>query len=222
MGFPLFKKNKSTPLDEIDVHSKKIKECIWAFQQAMECYSNKQCESFNEYHQDVIRLANEARAIKEQIHAHISGLKRSKINIHLLLSYLKYQSFVVDSVEMALEWMSYKPDFMIPQNLDKDFFLLVDSVIEPVEELVRLHGEARNLIAAHSSKNRKTALKTIESITRLGQEARRMEERLKRKIFSGVEDALVLFHLVRLTDIIGSMGRHAENASDIIRAMAQP
>lgn len=221
MRFSLSKKISRTPLDEIDMHSKKIKECTWAFQQAMECYSNKQCESLEEYHQDVIRLANESRAIKEQIHAHISGLKRSKINIHLLLSYLKYQSCVVDSVEQALEWMSFKPDFTIPQNIEKDFFLLIDSVIEPVEELVKLHEEARSLMTSHSAKHRKAVLKTIGDISRLGQDARRMEDRMKRKIFSGTQDMLTVFHLIRLADTIGSVPRHAESASDIIRAIAQ-
>lgn len=222
MRLPLFKKNNRTPLDEIDVHSKKIKECTWVFQQAMECFSNKQCNSFDELRQDVTRLANESRAIKEQIHAHISGLKRSKINIHLLLTYLKYQSFIVDSIDRSLEWISFKPDVGMPQGIAKDFLLLVDSVIEPIEELVKLHDEARNLMVNHSAKNRKTVLKTIEAVSRLGLEARRMEERMKRKIFAASEDMLVLFHLIRLTDIIATVPRHTESAGDIIRAMAQP
>lgn len=221
MRIPLISKVKRTPLDEIEAHTKKIKECTWAFQQALECHQSKKCETFEDHRQDVIRLVNEAHTLKNQICTQISGMKGSNLRVYLLLRYLKEQTRIVNAIESALEWMSFRSGALVPQNLEKDFFLLFDSVIDPIEELVKLVPEARKLLKSPSAKQRSLVVKIISGISNMEQEANRMEERLKRKIFSAMDDTAALYHLVRLTEIIASISDQAENAADIMRSIVK-
>ncbi|MBU1169216.1 MAG: DUF47 family protein [Proteobacteria bacterium] len=219
MRIPLISQPKRTPLDTVEVHIKKIKECTWAFQQALECHHSKKCESYEDHKNDVVRLANEAHSLKDQILSQISGMKRSHVTMFLLLSYLKEQSRIVRAVESALEWISFRSGVLVPEIIEKDFFLLFDSVIDPIEELVKLVTEARKLLITPSSKQRALVLKIISGISNMESEANRVEERLKRKIFSSIDNTAELYHLVRLTEIIASISDQAENSADIMRAI---
>jgi len=42
---------------------------------------------------------------------------------------------------------------------------------------------------------------------------------LKQKIFNMEMDPVTVFHMIKLTEIIGSIADHAENAGDMMRAM---
>ena len=50
-------------------------------------------------------------------------------------------------------------------------------------------------------------------------ERRILERELKFKIFSTIKEALVVYHLIRLVEIVGNIADHAQNASDRMRAM---
>ena len=50
-------------------------------------------------------------------------------------------------------------------------------------------------------------------------EADRVEHTLKSKVFNMDTDPVTIFHIVRLSEIIGSIADHAENAGDMMRAM---
>ena len=59
----------------------------------------------------------------------------------------------------------------------------------------------------------------IHDIHQYETEADFLEQELKRRIFSEIKDALVVFHMVRLIELVGNIADHAENASDRMRAM---
>jgi len=46
-----------------------------------------------------------------------------------------------------------------------------------------------------------------------------LERELKFKIFSTIKEALEVFYLIRLVEIVGNIADHAQNASDRMRAM---
>lgn len=209
----------TSPFEGVQEHAQKIKECTWAFQQALECFTSKKCESFEEHRQEVIRLENEADAIKRRIRGHIPKGTMLPVNKFQLFSYLKEQDSVLDSVEDALDWISYRSRDGIPDHLEKDFFLLFDSVIDPIEELSKMVIEARKYFKTFSSKQRNIIKDIVISIRKMEHDADKIEDRLKRKIFETIEDPITLFHLVRLAEIIGNIADHAENAGDMMRAM---
>ncbi len=208
-----------SPFEGLQEHAEKVKECTWAFQQAMECYAEDRCKTIEEHRKEVRKLESEADAIKRRIRGHIPKGTLMPVSKFQLFMYLKEQDKVLDSVEATLDWISYRSEKGIPEKLKKDFFLLVDAVIEPIEELSRMVTEARKYFETFSKKQRSLVKSIINNMREKEHEADKAEDRLKRRVFGMELDAVAVWHLVRLAETIGAIADHAENAGDMMRAM---
>ena len=140
----------------------------------------------------------------------------SKFQIFL---YIREQDNVLDSVEEALNWLSHRKLPAMREEIKKDFLNLVDSVIEPIEELSRMVTEAKKYFDSYSDKQRNIVKEIINNLRTRENEADGIEDELKRKIFSTEKDPVTVFHSVRLAETIGAIADHAENAGDMMRAM---
>jgi predicted phosphate transport protein (TIGR00153 family) len=136
-----------------------------------------------------------------------------------LFRYLREQDQVPDAMEDALDLISYRGEPEIPKELEKDFFLLVDAVMDPVEDLSRMVAEARKYFRNFSDTQRDAVKAIIHDLARKEHEADILEDLLKRKIFQLKTDPIQIFQMIRLAEIIGSIADHAENAGDMMRAM---
>jgi len=219
MRIPFLSLFTSSPFDGLQEHAEKVKECAWTFQQAIECYASEKCKTFEELRQEVGRLESEADAIKRRIRGHIPKGTLMPVDKFQLFRYLKEQDGVLDSVEDALNWISYKPEPGIPEELEKEFFLLIDATIEPIEELARMTAEARKYFKNFSEKQRNLVKDIIRNLRQKEHEADKAEEIIKKKVFHINTDPVTIFHIVRLVETIGSIADHAENAGDMMRAM---
>jgi predicted phosphate transport protein (TIGR00153 family) len=218
MRIPFF--SMTSPFEGLLEHAEKVKECGWAFQQAVECHAAEQCDAFDQYRQDVSKLENEADVIKRRIRGHLPRETRMPVNQFQLFMYLKEQDKVLDSVEDALDWISYRRTAGIKKKEIKEaFFVLVDAVIEPAEELSRMVAEAKKYFDSYSEKQRNIVKGIIHNLRKREHEADVLEDELKQKIFSLETDPVAIYHLVKLAEIIGSVADHAENAGDMMRAM---
>lgn len=219
MRIPFFSFFTISPFDGLLEHAEKVKECGWAFQQAIECYASERCEEFEVYRQEVDKLESEADAIKRRIRGHIPVGTRMPVAKFQLFQYLKEQDKVLDSVEDSLDWLSCRISPGFTEGLTKDLFLLVDSVIEPIEELSRMVAEAKKYFETYSDKQRNIVKEIISNLRKREHEADRIEDELKHKIFALEKDPVSIFHIVRLAEYISAIADHAENAGDMMRAM---
>ena len=136
-----------------------------------------------------------------------------------LFWYLREQDKVLDSVQDALDWLSYRTFPAYNEELSDQLFKLVDSVMEPIEDLSRMVTEAIKYFESYAEKQRKIVKGVIHNIRQREHEADQMEDEFKIKLFSLEKDPIGLFHMVKLAEIIGSIADHAENAGDMMRAM---
>jgi predicted phosphate transport protein (TIGR00153 family) len=219
MRLPLFKLFKTSPFGGIEEHMEKVKECAWAFQQALECHITEQCHTFDDFRSEVDRLESEADVIKRRIRGHLPKGTLMPVDKFQLFRYLREQDNILDAVEEALDWISYRAEPGIPEALHKDFALLIDAVLGPVEEMSRMVTEARRYFKTFSENARKTVKDTIHAIHEGEHEADKVEDALKRKVMNTEMDPVTVFHMVRLAETIGSIADHAENAGDMMRAM---
>jgi predicted phosphate transport protein (TIGR00153 family) len=141
------------------------------------------------------------------------------ISNFLVFRYLREQDRVLDAMEDSLDWISYRSESRIPQELEKDFALLVDAVIDPIEQLIELVAEARLYFKKFSEKQRVVVKNIIHTLRQQEHEADNYEDIIKKKVFNMGADAVTIFHLVRLAETIGSIADHAQNAGDMMRAM---
>ena len=219
MRIPFLSMFVSSPFDSLQEHAEKVKECALAFQQAMECHVSKKCLNFEEFRQKIASLESEADAIKRRIRGHIPKGTMLPVDKFQLFRYLREQDHVLDAVEDALDWISFRSEPGIPPELEKEFFLLVDAIIDPIEELSVMVAEARNYFKNFSEKKRIAVKKIIGNLRVKEHQADKLEAAIKRKVFNMRIDPVTVFHMVRLAETIGSIADYAENAGDMMRAM---
>ena len=219
MRLPFFSMFMTSPFEGLQEHAEKVKECGWAFQQAIECHLSEKCKTFEEFRQEVIRLESDADAIKRRIRGHLPKGTLMPVYNFLLFRYLREQDQVIDAVEDALDWISFRPEPGIPTELEKDFVNLADAVIEPIEQLGEMVSEARKYFKNYSEAQRVVIKNIIHTLRQKEHEADKIEDIVKQKVLNMDIDAVTVFHIVRLAEIIGSIADHAENAGDMMRAM---
>jgi predicted phosphate transport protein (TIGR00153 family) len=132
--------------------------------------------------------------------------------------YLREQDKVLDEVEEAMFWLSFRPRG-IPDEVASDIHHLVEAVIPPIERLSDLVALAVDYFRSNSDEQRTKMKSVIRDIRQYEREADLLERELKFKIFGSIKDALVVFHLIRLVEIVADIADHAQNASDRMRAM---
>ena len=219
MRIPFISLFMTSPFEGLQEHAEKVKECAWAFQQAIECHITDQCENFEEFRLEVDKLESEADSIKRRIRGHLPKGTLMPVDKFQLFRYLREQDKVLDAVEEALDWLSFRSEPGIPEALEKDFFLLVDAVMDPVEEMCRLVLEARKYFRSYSEKQRKIVKDIVHTLRRQEHDADKVEDAIKKKLLNMQIEPITVFHMIRLAETIGSIADHAENAGDMVRAM---
>ena len=219
MRIPFISMFMTSPLDGLQEHAEKVKECAWVFQKAIECIIMDRCEEFENLREDISKLEEEADAIKRRIRGHLPKGTLMVVDKFELFRYLGEQDKVLDSVEDALDWLSFRSSAGIPEALEKDFMILVEAVMDPIEELSKVVIEARKYFSNFSENQRRLVKNLIRTLRAHEHEVDKLEDALKEKIFNTIDDGVAVFHLVRLAEIIASIADHAENAGDMMRAM---
>lgn len=219
MRIPFFSMFMTSPFEGLQEHAEKVKECGWAFQQAIECHLANKCKTFEEFRQEVIQLETEADVIKRRIRGHLPKGTLMPVYNFLLFRYLREQDQVIDAVEDALDWISFRNEPGIPPELEKEFLILADAVIDPIEELLKMVTEARKYFKNYSEDQRIIIKNIIHKLHQQEHEADKAEDLVKQKALNMDIDAVTVFHVVRLAEIIGSIADHAQNAGDMMRAM---
>ena len=219
MRIPFMSMFIKSPFEGLQEHAEKVKECAWVFQRAIECIIEDRCEDFEQFRKDIDKLESEADAIKRRVRGHIPKGTLLAVDKFQLFRYLREQDKVIDAVEEGLDWLSFRAAAGIPKALEKDFMVLVEAVTDPIEELSKMVAEARKYFSSFSENQRIIVKDMIRALRQYEHEADKIEDATKEKIFNSIDDAVAVFHLIRLTEIIGSIADHVENAGDMMRAM---
>ena len=219
MRIPFMSMFIASPFEGLEEHAEKVKEGAWVFQKAIECIIEDRCEDFEHFREDMDKLESEADAIKRRIRGHLPKGTLLAVDKFELFRYLGEQDKVLDVVEESLDWLSFRASAGIPEVLEKDFMLLVEAVIDPLEVLSKMAAEAHKYFSNFSDAQRQVIKDMIRTLRHYEHEADKLEDAVKEKIFNTIDDAVAVFHLTRLTEIIGSIADHAENAGDMMRAM---
>jgi len=219
MRLPFFSMFITSPFDGLQEHAEKVTECAWSFQQAMECHLSQKSKPFENFRQEVDTLESQADAIKRRIRGHLPKGTMMPVDKFQLFRYLREQDHVLDAMEDVLDWLSYRPDPGIRNEIKKDFRLLVDAVVSPVEEMTKMVTEARKYFDNFSEKQRNLVKDIIRELRRHEHQADKLEDNIKQKVFNMEINPVTVFHTIRLAEFIGSIADHAENAGDMMRAM---
>lgn len=219
MRFSFFSLFFESPFKKLKDHADKVRECAWMFKRAVECYVELDCEEFDKITEDVAKLESQADWLKRNLRNHLPRGLLMPVDKFVLLDCLREQDNVVDSVEEALYWLSFKPEGGIPEGLTADFLHLVDAVVPAIEKLSDMAEQAIVYFKSSTEKNRDKLKSIIGDIHQAEKEADHLEHELKKQAFAVLKDPVDIFHVVRLVEIIGNIADDAQNASDRMRTM---
>lgn len=219
MRIPFLSMFVTSPFEGLREHAEKVRECALVYQQAMECYISEECNTFEDFRQNIHRIEEEADAVKRRIRGHLPKGTLLQYDKFELFRYLGEQDKVLDAMQDSLDWISIRREPGIPQSLASDIKILVDAVIDAVAELSKMAAEAQKYFKSYSNDQRTVVKQMIHSLRRQEHQADKLEDALKKKVFDSISDSVTVFHLVKMAEIIGSIADHAENAGDMMRAM---
>jgi len=219
MRFSFFSLFFESPFKKLKDHADKVRECAWMFKRAVECYVELDCEEFDKLTEDVAKLESQADWLKRNLRNHLPRGLLMPVDKFVLLDCLREQDNVVDSVEEALYWLSFKPEGGIAEELIGDFLHLVDAVVPAIEKLSEMAEQAIVYFKSSTEKNRDKLKSIIADIHQAEKEADHLEHELKKQAFAVLKDPVDIFHVVRLVEIIGNIADDAQNASDRMRTM---
>ena len=219
MRFSFFNLFYESPFKKLKDHADKVKECAWMFKRAVECYVEQDCEEFDKLTEDVAKLESQADWLKRNLRNHLPRGLLMPVDKFVLLDCLREQDHVLDNVEEALYWLSFKPEGGIPEGLVGDFLHLVDAVIPAIEKLTDMSEQAIVYFKSSTEENRDKLKSIIGDIHQAEKEADHLELELKKQAFAVLKDPVDIFHFVRLVEIIANIADDAQNASDRMRTM---
>ena len=219
MRLKLFSLFYKSPFEKLKNHADKVKECTWMFKRAAECYVQQDCEEFDKLTEDVAKLESQADELKRNLRNHLPRGLLMPVDKFVLLDCLREQDHVLDDVEEALYWLSFRPEGGIPEELVGDFLELIDAVIPAIEKLPDMSAQAIVYFRSRTENERNRLKSIIRDIHQAEKEADHLEHELKKRAFAVLKDPVEIYHLVRLVEIIGEIGDDAQNASDRMRTM---
>ena len=219
MRIPFISMFVTSPFEGLQEHAKIVKDCAGVFQHAVECHVLQKCNRFDDLRQEIIQMERKADAVKRRIRGHLPKGTLMPVDKFQLFRFLREQDSVLDAVEDALDWLSYRPESAIPEELQTDFSEFVDAVVDPIDEMSRMVTEARKYFGSYSERQRVAVKEIITKLRHQERAADRIEDTIKKKVFNMDVDGVTVFHIVRLAETIGAIADHAENAGDMMRAM---
>lgn len=219
MRVPFLSMFITSPFEGLQEHAEKAEECAWQFKKAFECIFKDKYEDFEHLRKEIDKLESEADAIKRRIRGHLPKGTLLPVDKFKLFRYIHEQDKVLDVVEEALDWLSFRTRASIPELLKKDFMILVEAVMDSIKELSKMVAEARKYFSNFSEDNRFLIKDMIRNLRHKEHEADKLEDAIKGKIFDSIDDGVTVYHLIRLAEIISSIADHSENAGDMMRAM---
>ncbi|MGA7874409.1 MAG: TIGR00153 family protein [Desulfoferrobacter sp.] len=219
MRTALLKLFRQSPFDGLLKHAEYIRESGPIFRLAIIAYLDESDEEFERHHNQVTIIENQGDTVKRNIRGHLPRGILMPVDKFQLLWYLREQDKILDSVQDALHWLSYRKTH-IPDEMVDDLLLMVEKVNEVLKSMYPLVSTAASYFSNFSEEQRDKVKEAIHQIREYEFQSDQVERKLLSDLLSyPFENATSAFHLTRLIEYLGDVSNHAENAGDMMRAM---
>ena len=208
-----------SPFDKLLEHAQKIKECVTVLRDCLTSYCEGDFEKSEKLSQKVIKMEHEADLIKGNITAHLPKGIILPVDKSVFLQLLKEQDSILDFAEDTVVWLHFRRT-EVPKVIKEDLLKHLYKVLECIEVFERIVTHVKEVVSfTKSNKFRESVKEAIKEVHRKEWEDDLIERELAKKIFNLPINPLSVMHLLKLSDLIGSIASHAENAADRVRAM---
>ena len=217
-------KIKETVLKELPVfdllkkHAHLVLECAERLSLSLEAYYKKDTIQLKEIAKHIFEIEKEADQLKRNIRGHLPKGIILPVEKFELFLYLKEQDAIADVTEEILNWLSFKY-VEIPKELFKEIESLLTKSIESLKYLENLITYSADFLINRNENSRNQAKDIVREIRYSQYLAEEFGNKVKKEIFSKLNDSLTLFYTLKLVDLILGIPHHAENTADLMRVM---
>ena len=213
-----FQQNPFAPITE---HLNQVKECVSIVHPMFECVRDGQYDQLKALADKVFKTEHKADIIKNEIRQAIPMRFSLPIFRGDLLSHLKLQDDMADSVEDIAAGLTIK-DLAMPPELASDILALVDAAVGVCERLYDVMDQLPALLKADFSPSQ------MEGIFDLVSKAEHAEWEADKAQFQLVQKLFAMDDTMKATDIflwsnvfkeLGRLANHAEKTADRLRRM---
>uniref|UniRef100_A0A7V6CE37 Phosphate-specific transport system accessory protein PhoU homolog n=1 Tax=Thermodesulfobacterium geofontis TaxID=1295609 RepID=A0A7V6CE37_9BACT len=204
--------------DLLKKHAHLVLECAERLSLALEAYNKKDYTNLEEIAKHIFEIEKEADQLKRNIRGHLPKGIILPVERFELFLYLKEQDAIADVAEEILNWLSFK-HIEIPKTIFKMMEELLSKSIEALKFLEDLIVYSADFLLYRNENSRNEAKEIVRNIRYSQYLAEEFGNKIKKEIFSQINDPLHLFYTLKLVELILGIPHHAENTADLMRAM---
>jgi uncharacterized protein Yka (UPF0111/DUF47 family) len=202
-----------------------LRECAFAFQQAMECIISKKTDMALPFKEDVFRLRQEIQRLECEGLLRPRFFRRLTIRPTLCYRYIRAHGRIALHMEMVLEWILVRED-SVANPLETELFLLADAAGETVEELKKLSLATSLWMKKPNVRNRKKCMAAAQEILDKTDKAQGIARRAKSKILESSISAASMIHLMELASLVERITEDSDEMARLVffvlNSLSQP
>ena len=217
---PILQTLRKSPFGKLQEHFKYVKTGIFALEEAVDHYLNKDYKRFKRYVEKIDKYEQKADWIKGNIRNHLPKFIFLPISKADFLSLLKELDGMLDSAKDVTVLMDMR-NTEVPEDVKHEFHILIQKVMETVNAIGEVMDMFKIILeTSFGGKIRQEIKKMIHEIHKLEHQSDVIEKKISKHLFNIKDiDPISVLHLLKIVERLGYIPDHAENASDKIRAM---
>lgn len=217
---PILQTLRKSPIAGLERHFEYVHTGIHALEKTVKYYIEGDYKNFKIYGKKVCKSEERADKIKGNIRNHLPKFIFIPIDKGDFLALLKESDGILDTAEDVVVLMDMKHS-KIPEELKANIMEVMKKALEIIETLRKALDMFNFMLeSSFGGKTREEIKKVIHQIHKLEHESDRIEKNISKQIFNMKQlDPITVIHLLKITDRMGCIADHAENAGDRIRAM---
>ena len=210
-----------SPFEALHQHLGKVKECCDQLPLLMKAFGEQDSRELPRRVEKISHLEHEADIIKNGIREHLPYRMFMSVNRSDILTFLKQEDAIADSVEDIARLMEMRKTF-VPPELKDELMKLVDKVLETVDALIAACSHIKTLSRSSFSRvEEEKVSELIGIIDRKEFEADVIQQNCAKMMFKMEKkiDPISIFFLMKIVGEMGSVAAHAQNTGDHLRCM---
>lgn len=217
---PILQTLRKSPIAGLEKHFKYVRTGIKALDKTVKFYLEEDYTNFKKFSEKVCKSEQQADRIKGNIRNHLPKFIFIPIDKGDFLALLKEADGILDTAEDVTVLMDMKRTH-IPKDIKTNFKMVMKKALAIVETLSNALDMFNFMLeSSFGGKTREDIKKVIHQIHKLEHESDRIEKKISKQLFNMKKlDPITVMHLLKITDRMGCIADHAENAGDRIRAM---
>ncbi|MDI6640543.1 MAG: TIGR00153 family protein [Methanocellales archaeon] len=210
-----------SPFKPLYKHAEKVCEAAYKLEEIVQAYCDGDASRVQKLSDETSTLEHEADLIKQTIRKRLPYSVLLPVNRQDVLEFLKPQDSISDCAEDVAKLMTLR-SYVLPKEIKSGLLEMTKMTMKTMDAYLKATEKISQLVATSFRKKEiGETLELIPLVEKLEHEIDMIGMGLTRKIFLAEDEigAVGVFHLARISDVLGDVSDSAARAADRLRTM---